>query len=60
MDLPGSDWGDFSCRRAVDSSSFSTLGRNTGTYLWYAVNAAADLTTKGARAAITMVMTYPA
>ena len=21
MDLPGSDWGDFSCRRAVDSSS---------------------------------------
>ena len=22
MDLPGSDWGDFSCRRAVDSSSF--------------------------------------
>ena len=23
MDLPDSDWGDFSCRRAVDSSSFS-------------------------------------
>ena len=22
MDLPDSDWGDFSCRRAVDSSSF--------------------------------------
>ena len=22
MDLPYSDWGDFSCRRAVDSSSF--------------------------------------
>ena len=21
MDLPDSDWGDFSCRRAVDSSS---------------------------------------
>ena len=22
MDLPDSDWGDFSCRRAVDSSSY--------------------------------------
>ena len=22
MDLPDTDWGDFSCRRAVDSSSF--------------------------------------
>ena len=25
MDLPGSDWGDFSCRRAVDSSSFTSV-----------------------------------
>ena len=25
MDLPGSDWGDFSCRRAVHSSSFLCL-----------------------------------
>ena len=25
MDLPDSDWGDFSCRRAVDSSSFRWL-----------------------------------
>ena len=25
MDLPGSDWGDFSCRRAVDSSSYLSM-----------------------------------
>ena len=25
MDLPDSDWGDFRCRRAVDSSSFSSM-----------------------------------
>ena len=25
MDLPDSDWGDFSCRRAVDSSSCGLL-----------------------------------
>ena len=30
MDLPDSDWGDFSCRRAVDSSSYydEALGKN--------------------------------
>ena len=25
MDLPDSDWGDFSCRRAVDSSSLMRI-----------------------------------
>ena len=28
MDLPDSDWGDFSCRRAVDSSSLSSVNLN--------------------------------
>ena len=31
MDLPGSDWGDFSCRRAVDSSSLFMFALATGT-----------------------------
>ena len=29
MDLPDSDWGDFSCRRAVDSASFIMWSRTT-------------------------------
>ena len=30
MDLPDNDWGDFSCRRAVDSSSCES--KNTRIY----------------------------
>ena len=30
MDLPGSDWGDFSCRRAVDSSSYILIPWHLG------------------------------
>ena len=36
MDLPDSDWGDFSCRRAVDSSSYSKdyLRATNFTLIW--------------------------
>ena len=33
MDLPDSDWGDFSCRRAVDSSSFKACRSSGCIYL---------------------------
>ena len=34
MDLPDSDWGDFSCRRAVDSSSFLMLSNISVIFLY--------------------------
>ena len=49
MDLPGSDWGDFSCRRAVDSSSClldiqeQTLGKVALVVISRTTNVVSDL-----------------
>ena len=40
MDLPDSDWGDFSCRRAVDSSSLFYIIDKSSNYIVAAIDLA--------------------